>query len=443
MTDYIDVDSKLDQYSEAFDFYMERGEMPPSIEESDFLAGYMQEVIDNNPQIDGNDPTWVEVLKEDLITFFGALMEQYRAMQIEAMQELELIDKFSEAPIEEKRQMWQQVTQTISKEYSRYEVNLPGYIEQFKGDDKEAVFTALTGDWKEACISKLQRQEQQLLDRSKPQFEKHSRECGAIDYENRKRIEAYFHRYPQLQEIVDMIGRDKNPSDEEKNTVIYKFLPVTVARNSSVEEIDRVETGNNLERVLPIELSMPETLFFKRFATKELQQFSSPGKDKPHKVEDHKRDHRLTKGPIIVSIDTSASMNGHPKKIAFSLLKQLLRIARKQKRPCYLISFSVRAQSIDLSRPRNWKRVDSFLEHGFSGGTNGEQMLAEAIKVLNSESFEMADVLIISDLQFPRPMPSTLNKINHEKILGTRFYALQTGNMYHDYSEVMDKVWQV
>ena len=44
-----------------------------------------------------------------------------------------------------------------------------------------------------------------------------------------------------------------------------------------VEEIDRVESGDNLERVLPVELSMPEDLFFKRYATKELQQFSSPG----------------------------------------------------------------------------------------------------------------------------------------------------------------------
>ncbi|MCM1520231.1 MAG: hypothetical protein NC098_05545 [Lachnoclostridium sp.] len=443
MTDYIDVDSKLDQYSEAFDFYMERGEMPPVIEEDDCLAGYMQEVIDSNPQIDGNDPTWVEVLKEDLITFFGALLEQYRVMQLEAMQELELIEKFAQAPIEEKRQMWQQVAQTISNGYSRYEVNLPGYIDQFKGDDKEAVFKALTGDWKDACMGKLQRREQQLLDRSKPQFEKHCRECGAVDYDNRKRVDAYVHRYPQLQEIVDMIGRDKNPSDEEKDTVIYKFLPITVAQNSSVEEIDRVETGNNLERVLPVELSMPETLFFKRYATKELQQFSSPGKDKPHKVEDHKRDCRLTKGPIIVSIDTSASMNGQPQKIAFSLLKQLLRVARKQKRPCFLISFSVRAQSIDLSRPRNWKRVDSFLEHGFSGGTNGEQMLSEAIRVLQGDTFEMADVLIISDLQFPQPMPSTLKKIYREKTLGTRFYALQIGQMYHDYFGVMDKIWQV
>lgn len=100
MIDYTDVDAKLEEYSEAFDFYMECGEMPPSMPPDDCLAGYMQEVIDNNPQIDGSDETWVEVLKEDLISFFSALLEQFRAMQIEAMKELAMIAKFNEAPIE-------------------------------------------------------------------------------------------------------------------------------------------------------------------------------------------------------------------------------------------------------------------------------------------------------------------------------------------------------
>ena len=42
MIDYTDVDAKLEEYSEAFDFYMECGEMPPTIPPDDCLAGYMQ-----------------------------------------------------------------------------------------------------------------------------------------------------------------------------------------------------------------------------------------------------------------------------------------------------------------------------------------------------------------------------------------------------------------
>lgn len=221
MIDYTDIDARLDEYSEAFDFYMERGEMPPTMSGDDCLAGYMQEVIDNNPQIDGSDPTWVEVLKEDLISFFTVLLEQFRAMQLEAMKELTLIAEFSEASIERKRLMWQKVKDVIESGYSKYDVNLPGFTAQFKSDDKDAVFSALTSDWENACKEKLSRKQRQMLERSKQKFEQICRDAGTADYEDKKKIDNYIHRYPQLQEIVDMIGRDKNPSKEEKDTVIY------------------------------------------------------------------------------------------------------------------------------------------------------------------------------------------------------------------------------
>ena len=120
-------------------------------------------------------------------------------------------------------------------------------------------------------------------------------------------------------------------------------------------------------------------------------------------------------------------------------------MAKKQKRSCYLISFSVRSKSIDLAKPRNWNRVDDFLEHSFSGGTDGEQMLAEAIRVLRKGTYEMADILIISDFEFPAPVKETMKKIDNEKTLGTRFYGLRIG---HDgtkeyETKVLNKMWTI
>lgn len=444
MTDYADIDAKLEEYSEVFDYYVEHGEMPPSVSDEDSLIGYMRDVMDSNPHLDGSDPIWIEVLKEDLISFLALLLELLRDMQQEAEKELDRIAWVKDVPMESKRIMWKQICEKIESRYSIYEVNLPGYIRQFEDTEgEESVMAALLSDWENACKARLEQKTAQLIKRAKNQFEQRCREAGRGDYEEKKRIENYIHRYPQLKEIVDMIGRDKEPSKEEKDSIVYKFLPVGVAKNSSVEEIDRVESGNNLERVLPIELSMPEDLFFKRYATKELQQFSSPGKEKPKKIEEHRKDPRLTKGPVIVSVDTSGSMEGQPLKIAFSLLKQLLRMAKKQKRPCYLISFSVRAKSIDLAKPRNWSKLDSFLDNSFSGGTDGEQMLAEALSVLQTGTYEMADVLVISDFEFPEPKASTMERINKEKTLGTRFYALQIGRSSHKYHKVMDKIWTI
>lgn len=443
MIDYTDVDAKLEEYSEAFDFYMERGEMPPDVSSDDCLIGYMKEVIDNNPQIDESDSTWVEILKDDLIYYFAVLLEQYRVLQLEAMKELDMISGFLDAPVEKKRIMWQQVCETIESRYSRYEVNLAGYIAQFKTDDRDAVFLSLTNDWRNACLNNLYLQECRILERTKQNFESYCRDSGSKDYQEKKKIDDYIHSYPQLKEIINLIGREKDSSKEEKDSIVYKFLPVTVAKNNDVEEIDRIETGDNLERVIPVELSMPEDIFYKKFATKELQQFSSPGKNKPVKIAEQKNDPRLTKGPIIVSIDTSGSMSGRPEKIAFSLLKQLLRMAKKQKRACFLISFSVRSKSIDLAKPGNWSKVDSFLENSFTGGTDGEQMLAEAIQVLQNGTYKMADILIISDFEFPVPLKETMAKIKTEKGLGTRFYGLRIGHHgTEEYrTEVLDKMW--
>lgn len=447
MIDYSDIDERLEVYSNAFDFYINNHKMPSDISEEDCLVGYMKEVIDCNPQIDGTDPMWVEVLKEDLITFFAVLLEHFCKMQHEAMKEMSFIKKFRYAPIEEKRRMWQQVCTTIESGYAQHEVNLPGYVTQLReggdGGDKDTILSALTGDWQTACENRLGRQEQQMLERYKEQFEASCKKYGLDDYKERKRIENYIFNFPQLKEIVDLMGRSKYSASWQEDSVVSQFLPITVAHSPAFEEVERVETGNNLECVLPVELSMPDDLFLKRYAARELQQFSSSEKNRKKKVANRTKSSRLTKGPMILCIDTSASMKGYADKIAYSLLRQLLRMAQKQKRPCFLISFSVHAQSIDFSKPRNRGKLDHFLEHSFSGGTDGEEMLARAISVLQEGTFEMADILVISDLEFPAPTKRTMEKINREKSLGTRFYALQIGSHIHDYNHVMDKIWSI
>ena len=109
---------------------------------------------------------------------------------------------------------------------------------------------------------------------------------------------------------------------------------------------------------------------------------------------------RLEKGPIVVSLDTSGSMTGKPMQLAKCLLLQLLKMAKKQKRKCFLITFSVRANFLDLSRYGAWKQLKKFLDNHFSGGTDGEQMLRTALNMLQTANFSMADVLIISDFYF-------------------------------------------
>ena len=74
MTNQEYIDNRLATYNEAFDFYMDCGEMPKSIEKGDILGAYLKSVIDSNPQLDSQDPLWMEVLKDDLLAFLSAIV---------------------------------------------------------------------------------------------------------------------------------------------------------------------------------------------------------------------------------------------------------------------------------------------------------------------------------------------------------------------------------
>ena len=98
---------------------------------------------------------------------------------------------------------------------------------------------------------------------------------------------------------------------------------------------------------------------------------------------------------------------------------------------------------MDLSRPGSWNRLNRFLNNSFTGGTDGEDMIKNALKLLNTDNYSMADVLIISDFYFPNPRPQTkeLMEIEHNK--GTRFYGLQIESTVSGYDNVLDRIWKV
>ncbi|MDE5785244.1 MAG: hypothetical protein K2H98_01805, partial [Duncaniella sp.] len=327
--------------------------------------------------------------------------------------------------------------------YSVLEVNLPGYIAQFATEDREAVFAALIGDWRAACESKIERLRNSVVNSRRQQIKMAVGHLATLDIQARHEVAAMAGRYPVIDDIAREIGRARTSPTELVDSVIYRFLPSSVSRNTSGKEIDAVITGNDIGRLLPAELSMPDEVFDHKYVSGQLQQFDSRDSRTPRRTAVHHPAPRLSRGPIIIAVDTSASMNGAPLEIAFALVRQLVATASREGRACFLISFSIRAKAIDLASPRNRGRLNDFLNDRYTGGTSGEQMLAKAIEALNTDTYEMADVLIVSDLQFDRPCQATLQAIRHEQSLGTRFHALQTGNSYHLYDNILDKIWKL
>ena len=450
MNNESEISRKLREYDDAFDFYMDRGQMPETVPPDDLLGGFLKQTIDENPQLESQDPVWKELLKEEVMKFLEAMLELFQPIEKAYQREKEYMVVFADADIDQKRNMWGEVYGTITKEYAPEEVNIDGYVEQMKSQDLDAVFASLLSDWDKACDELVRKKKVEIIEFNREKWEKGVKEHGNADFKERKKIEKMFFSYPQLVDIVRIIGREQPERNDEYDETVRSYMPILPSPPTPAVEVEQVSLGKDLQHLLPMETAIladkeTEDLFYLRYASSQLQLFANKPKQESVLKTEKKRNKkpRLEKGPIIVSLDTSGSMSGRPEKVARCLLLQLLRMAKKQKRKCFLITFSVRAECMDLSRPGSWNRLNRFLNNPFTGGTDGEDMIKNALKMLNTDNYSMADVLIISDFYFPNPRPQTkeLMEIEHNK--GTRFYGLQIESTVSGYDNVLDKIWKV
>lgn len=443
------IDEQLEYFSDAFDFYMEVGSLPDDYPPG-LAGGFMGNMLLQNPQLPDQDPLWQETLKDETLRFLSVLLGAFKQVDDACKPEEKMIGAFGRADLNGKRKMWKAVSDGISGKYSQAEIDLEAFNEQFTDHDPEDVLDSLTKEWDKAFEERKDKEKERILRQMEQRWRQHVDEAGTADFECRKKFRQEYLRYPALAEIVKMMGREQPQSNILKDEIVYKYLPTLVSPNSSTTEVEEVSAGNDVMHMLPSESAImadpsTEIAFYHKFASKQLQILTSkpPLRSQKKAKSEKKLKPRLEKGPIIVSMDTSGSMEGRPERLAKCLLMQLISMAKKQKRKCYLITFSVRAHSIDLAAPGNWDKVKDFLEHGFTGGTDGEQMLKMIFDVLKSKAYEMADALIISDFYFPVPIPATMKKLEDEKGKGTRFYGLQIGKQKCSYQTILDQVWKV
>lgn len=449
-----DFAQKIKEYDEAFDFYMDYGRLPDNLPHGDLLGGLIGQTIQDNPQLESQDPLWTELLKEELMKFIEAMLRLFQPIEEYHRKEQSFIAVFVDGGITQKRNMWGQVVKIIESQYKPEELNLEGYKDQLnKSETDEQVETILNTmgkEWKQASDDKEVERKKRLITDNQLRWEHHIKEHGLSDYKERRKIEQFFYSYPELKELLRIIGREQPKREDDMDDTVRRYLPILPSPPKPAAEAEEIANGDDLQHLLPSETAIlseshTEGLFYYKYATKQLQLFANrPKTESQFKTEQtQKKKPRLEKGPIIVAIDTSGSMYGKPMKIAHAVLLQLLRMARKQKRKVFLMSFSVRAKFLDLSLPRNWMKLNSFLDNHFTGGTDGEEMLRLSIEMLQSKSFAMADVLIISDFYFSLPIEPTQVKMRMEHNKGTRFYGLKIDSTNRAYDKILDKTWNI
>ena len=453
------IKQRLDSYSELFDMYMDTGvvQPPKPNADPDPLREYLIEAISepSNHFHCLEDEDWREVFKNSLFEFLSVMVNAFVPLEQLRQDERKFRLAFMGSPLDEKRKHWEQMSSYLQEAYNADDVNVFGFLQQLQEalgpEEYDAVFSAMDDIWAEAAKARILKEEQRLIRSNRQQFEFHVAEAGSSDYKTALRTRKMVLRNPALREILKLIGREKPQSKEEKDTVVTRYIPFLLSQSPAKTEVDGVKIGNHIPDALPADLVYlaerdTEDVFYHRFATSQLQVLAS----KPPTISKEKTDikkmetPRLIKGPIIVSVDTSGSMMGRPMDMATALLMQLLTMARKQRRSCYLITYSVHAQAIDLASPSNWRQVKNFLKNGFSGGTDGNEMLRESIKTLHSKSYSMADVLIISDFCWSSPSHDVMEKMKKEQAKGTKFYGLEidTCSSVHQH-KWLDRFWSI
>ena len=405
---------------------------------ADFVGSFSQKMAERSDEMFQPD-----AIKDNLKSLLGAMLDRMDAVERESEHELSLLDQFREADNDGRMLMWNRVREYTASRYAPELLDVSGFQIQLDNGGNDAVLRTFAKDWQRVLSTKIkQKQAESFVHEASLWVERVDDICSN-DYAIRREVSVICRKYPEIEELAKIIGRSVYDKTDEKDMVQTQYLPSAVSVNRSVEEIDGITSGNNLERVIPSEFvylaeQSAQTIFYKRYATKELSQFISPGKDRPLKKRSRNPSPRMQYGPIIVSVDTSESMSGLSQNIANSMLFRLVEIARSANRRLFIITFSVRCKSYEVSQHDRWEDVAAFISKHYSGGTNGEKMLNESIATLRTSKFEMADVLIISDFAFPEPLKGTLAKIHEEQANGTRFHGLNTSPVKSVYSEIFD-----
>ena len=259
-----------------------------------------------------------------------------------------------------------------------------------------------------------------------------------------------------VRELAELLGRLREATlDTEDEELSRTIVRVRWERDPTARaEIVGVHESGDLELILPSEaalLAQPETepLFYQRLVERRLMSWRHEHREKVHDpltlTETVSRTKRREQGPFIVCVDSSYSMAGRPELLAKVLAFGIARVAAEQGRAAYLINFSVAIQTIDLvDLGSSLPELAAFLRMSFHGGTDLTLALHEALRMLKTERYREADVLLVSDFVMFQIHEHLLEDIRAQQHnADTRFHALTLSDQPPaPLLEAMDTAWQ-
>ena len=254
-----------------------------------------------------------------------------------------------------------------------------------------------------------------------------------------------------VRQIAELVGRSK-PSGQKRFSVTCGINPEWTISRSQKSDINGVCEGNDLNALLPLEYCYAtdddlQGVFMRRWSQKQLQMFDyvSHTRQKVHRTSKRGGDvaEPDNSGPVIVCLDTSASMMGVPELVAKSLVFALVRRTTRQHRPLYIINFSENIETVSiLDFERDFGKLVDFLTRSFYKGSDMNPAVEHAVEILKQTQYSMADLLLLSDFRLDRMELTTHADLLREKKHGTRIYAVSFfKDKDSDYLDLADRMW--
>ncbi len=277
---------------------------------------------------------------------------------------------------------------------------------------------------------------------------------GQSGFDLLKRYAELLQNDSSIKELADLLGRMR-ASEVELEEEEYEHITLEThwkVDRAFQEEIVGVRESNDLNRLLPSEAGLlaevdTELRFYQKYAESRLQTYELQGRSakevEARETRTRQKAKENQKGPIIICVDTSGSMQGTPEQVAKVLSFAITRLALQEKRDAYLISFSTGIETRDLTQmERSLDSLIAFLKMSFHGGTDAAPALREAVRKLDSEKWEKADVLMVSDFVMAAPPKAVQKQMAAAKEKGTRFFALTVSTSGNDQAiQSFDHCW--
>jgi uncharacterized protein with von Willebrand factor type A (vWA) domain len=445
------------------------------------FAAAIESILSNETmrELCAKDPWLAEHITTDILDFINKTKRDIQRMENPFESEQKLLDNFVQTDKDSFEKSWEITTPFIQESYEPQILDTDFYYTEFqkslsspKKDKNNISFQSVkehfTDKWGGLLFQKKLKWELGIIEEQRKKFceelykqieqlkklqellEPFTGELGRlwdmsrgrwqkINFDILKNYAELLQKDTSLQELAEMLGRMRQAEREYEEELFAEMVikPAWKAEHAAKSELVGIHESDDISSMLPAEAVLladetTEPVFYKKFAEKKLQTFEYQSKVLAWEEEEIKnkrqKEKEGTKGPFIICVDTSGSMHGNLETVAKTLCFTLLKMAVRDNRKCYLISFSTAIETLNLTDLKNnLIKLIEFLSMSFHGGTDADLAMHEALRMLETKDYKKADVIMVSDFVMPGFDEQTRNQINTARENKTKFHSLVIG----------------